>query len=183
MANKEKGSASGNEESIKNSEEIIEENMAEVSEIDALKEELENEKKEKEELFDKLQRSLAEFDNFRKRTVKEKTTMFDDGVSSAVSGLLPIVDNFERALKSFPDKEDNIYKGIEMIYNQLINYLCDMGVCCIDCVGEKFDPSFHNAVSHEENEEYDENVIIEELMKGYKYKDKIIRPSMVKVAN
>lgn len=183
MANKEKGSVNNKDESMKNSEEIIDENTVEVSELDALKEELENEKKQKEELFDKFQRSLAEFDNFRKRTVKEKTTMFDDGVSSAVCGLLPIVDNFERALKSFPDKEDTIYKGIEMIYNQFLSYLKDMGVSCIECVGEKFDPTVHNAVSHEENDEYDENIIIEELMKGYKYKDKIIRPSMVKVAN
>ena len=135
------------------------------------------------ELLDKLQRSLAEFDNFRKRTVKEKSEMFDIGAISVVEKILPVADNFERALSSASDKEDSMYKGILMIYKQLEETLKSVGVEPIDCIGQKFDPKLHNAVAHENIEGEQESVITEELLRGYKYKDKVIRPSMVKVAN
>jgi len=135
------------------------------------------------ELLDKLQRSLAEFDNFRKRTIKEKSEMFDIGAMSIVTKILPVVDNFERALNSLTNKEDNMYKGILMIYKQLEEALDSSEVKAIACMGEKFDPNLHNAVAHEKIEGAEENVIVEELQKGYRFKDKVIRPSMVKVAN
>lgn len=136
-----------------------------------------------DELKDKLQRSLAEFDNFRKRTVKEKASMYDDGVRDTVEKLLPILDNFERALGSVEDKNNNIYKGIEMLLRQFQNILTEIGVEPIESVGEKFDTNKHFAVAHVEDEKASENEVIEELQKGYKYKDKVIRTSMVKVAN
>ena len=145
---------------------------------------LEDELKSKNaDLLDKLQRSLAEFDNFRKRTVKEKSEMFDIGAMSIVTKILPVVDNLERALNSAIDKEDSMYKGILMVYKQLEEALDSADVKPLSCVGEKFDPTLHNAVAHEKIEGAEENVIIEELQKGYRYKDKVIRPSMVKVAN
>ena len=135
------------------------------------------------DLLDKLQRSLAEFDNFRKRTIKEKSEMFDIGTINMAEKILPAMDNFERALNLAPDKDDNMYKGIVMIYKQLEEALCSAGVTPIVCIGEKFDPNIHNAVAHEKVDGEKENIIIEELQKGYKYKDKVIRPSMVKVVN
>ena len=135
------------------------------------------------DLLDKLQRSLAEFDNFRKRTAKEKSEMFDMGAISVAGEFLPVVDNFERALSSAADKESSMYKGLIMIYKQLEEALERVGFKPIPCIGEKFDPNLHNAVAHEKIEGEEENIIVEELLKGYKYKDKVIRPSMVKVAN
>ena len=135
------------------------------------------------ELTDRLQRSIAEFDNFRKRTIKEKSEMFDMGAVGVIDKILPVVDNFERALNASTDKDDSMYKGIVMIYKQLSESLKSMGLEEIECVGCKFDPAIHNAVAHDESDEYDENTVVEELLKGYKYKEKIIRPSMVKVAN
>ncbi|MDR1067526.1 MAG: nucleotide exchange factor GrpE [Clostridiales bacterium] len=135
------------------------------------------------ELLDKLQRSLAEFDNFRKRTIKEKASMYDDGVRDVVEKLLPTADSFERALAAADDKESGFYKGVEMIYRQLISAFDAIGVEAIRCSGEPFDPNAHNAVAHIEDESLGENVVAEELQKGYKYKDKIIRYAAVKVAN
>ena len=135
------------------------------------------------DLTDRLQRSIAEFDNFRKRTIKEKSEMFDMGAVGVIDKILPVVDNFERALSAATDKEDNMYKGIAMIYKQLSETLKSLGLEEIECVGCKFNPTFHNAVAHGESDEYDENTISEELLKGYKYKEKVIRPSMVKVVN
>ncbi|MCL2565152.1 MAG: nucleotide exchange factor GrpE [Defluviitaleaceae bacterium] len=135
------------------------------------------------DLLDKLQRSLAEFDNFRKRTAKEKGEMFDLGAMSVAGEFLPVIDNFERALSAASDKEDNMYKGLMMIYKQLEEALEKVGFKPIECIGQKFDPNLHNAVAHEKIEGEEDNIIIGELLKGYKYKDKVIRPSMVKVAN
>jgi len=146
----------------------------------SLEEELRN---QNTDLLDKLQRSLAEFDNFRKRTAKEKSEMFDLGAMSVAGEFLPVIDNFERALAAAPDKEDNLYKGLVMISKQLEEALEKVGFKPIVCVGEKFDPNLHNAVAHEKIEGEEENIVVEELLKGYKYKDKVIRPSMVKVAN
>ena len=137
------------------------------------------------DLTDRLKRSMAEFDNFRKRSDKEKATMFDMGARSIVEKILPIVDNFERAMVAAPKEGDGkaFADGITMIYNQLKKTLEDLGVKPIDCVGQAFDPNFHNAVMHVEDKSLGENVVAEELLKGYMYKDSVLRHSMVKVAN
>lgn len=137
------------------------------------------------DLTDRLKRSMAEFDNFRKRSEKEKATMFDMGARSVAEKLLPIVDNFERAMLATPaDGEGKAFAdGISMIYNQMTKALEDLGVKPIDCVGKDFDPNLHNAVMHIEDESLGENVVAEELLKGYMYKDGVLRHSMVKVAN
>ncbi len=137
------------------------------------------------DLTDRLKRSMAEFDNFRKRSEKEKATMFDMGARSIAEKILPIVDNFERAMVAAPKEGEGkaFADGITMIYNQLKKTLEDLGVKPIDCVGQPFDPNFHNAVMHVEDESLGENVVAEELLKGYMYKDSVLRHSMVKVAN
>ena len=137
------------------------------------------------DLTDRLKRSMAEFENFRKRNEKEKATMFDMGARSMAEKLLPVVDNFERAMLAAPaDGEGKAFAdGITMIYNQMTKTLEDLGVKAIDCVGKEFDPNFHNAVMHIEDENLGENVVAEELLKGYMYKDTVLRYSMVKVAN
>ena len=138
-----------------------------------------------EDLEDRLKRNLAEFDNFRKRTEKEKSAMFDMGAKSILEKLLPVIDNFERAFSTVPeDPEAAQYaKGMEMIYRQLLKNLEDAGATPIDCKGKPFDPNYHNAVMHVEDESLGENVIAEEFQKGYMYKDSVLRYSMVKVAN
>ena len=137
------------------------------------------------DLTDRLKRSMAEFDNFRKRSEKEKATMFDMGARSIAEKILPVVDNFERAMVAAPKEGDGkaFADGITMIYNQLKKTLEDLGVKPIDCVGQAFDPNFHNAVMHIEDESLGENVVAEELLKGYMYKESVLRHSMVKVAN
>ena len=135
------------------------------------------------ELLDRYQRSLAEFDNFRKRTLKEKAGAYDNGVQDTVEKLLPALDNFERALSASEENDDNFYQGIVMIARQLETYLADIGVEIIKSVGESFDHNLHFAVAHVEDAEYGENEIIEELQKGYIYKGRVVRPSMVRVAN
>ena len=138
-----------------------------------------------EDLEDRLKRNLAEFDNFRKRTEKEKSAMFDMGAKSILEKLLPVIDNFERAFSTVPeDPEAAQYaKGMEMIYRQLLKNLEDAGATPIDCKGKPFDPNYHNAVMHVEDESLGENVIVEEFQKGYMYKDSVLRYSMVKVVN
>ena len=136
--------------------------------------------------LDKYQRCLAEFDNFRKRTVKEKASMYDDGVRSTVEKLLMVIDNLERAVavqEGKVDENDAFFKGVKMTLTQFQDVLKGIGVEEIRAVGEKFDPNLHAAVAHEDNEEYGENEVVLEMLKGYMYKDKVIRHSMVKVAN
>ena len=128
--------------------------------------------------LDKYQRTLAEFDNFRKRTIKEKAVMYDDGVRSTIEKLLTVIDNLERAVAVQEGKVD-----AEMTLVQFREILHSMGVEEIKALGEKFDPNLHAAVAHEDDESYGENEVILEMLKGYKYKDKVIRHSMVKVAN
>jgi len=135
------------------------------------------------ELVDRLQRNMAEFDNYRKRTIKEKAYIYDDGVRDTLEKLLPVVDNFERALAASDDKENSLYKGIEMTFRQLSDILKHMGVEAVPGEGELFDHNVHHAVAHIDDEAFGENVIAEVLQKGYKYKDKVLRPGMVKVAN
>ena len=137
------------------------------------------------ELTDKLKRQLAEFENFRNRTDKEKTQMYAVGAKDVIEKILPVIDNFERGLKSIPEdqKDGPVASGMEMIYKQLITVLTDLGVTTIEAVGQEFDPNLHNAVMHAEDEELGENIVAEEFQKGYKYKDTVLRHSMVKVAN
>ena len=137
------------------------------------------------ELTDKVKRQLAEFENFRNRTEKEKSQMYMVGARDVIEKLLPVVDNFERGLKSIPEdqKDGPVASGMEMIYKQLITVLTDLGVSPIEAVGQEFDPNFHNAVMHAEDEELGENTVSEEFQKGYKYKDAVLRHSMVKVVN
>lgn len=138
-----------------------------------------------EELTDRLTRQMAEFDNFRKRTEKEKSQMYEIGAKDIIEKILPVVDNFERGLASMSDEEKAtpFAEGMEKIYKQFMTTLESIGVKPIEAVGQEFNPDFHNAVMHVEDEELEENIITEEFQKGYMYRDSIVRHSMVKVAN
>ncbi len=138
-----------------------------------------------DELTDRLTRQMAEFDNFRKRTEKEKSQMYEIGAKDIIEKILPVVDNFERGLASMPEDEKStpFAEGMEKIYKQLMTTLDSIGVKPIEAVGKEFDPDFHNAVMHVEDEELGENIIAEEFQKGYTYRDSVVRHSMVKVAN
>ena len=135
-----------------------------------------------EELQDRVKRQMAEFDNFRKRTEKEKSSMYIIGAKEIVEKILPVVDNFERGLAQ-AQEGDAFADGMKMIYKQLTTTLDDLGVKPIEAVGKEFNPDFHNAVMHVEDEEVGENIVVEEFQKGYTYKDFVVRHSMVKVAN
>ena len=148
------------------------------------------EKKDKKDeqiadLTDRLKRQMAEFDNYRKRTEKEKAGMYMVGAKEIVEKILPVVDNFERGLAGVPEeqKEDPFVTGVAQIYKQLMTTLEGMGVKVIEAVGAEFDPDFHNAVMHVEDESVGENIVVEEFQKGYMYKEFVVRHSMVKVAN
>ena len=138
-----------------------------------------------EELTDMVKRQMAEFDNYRKRTEKEKASMYEIGAREVIEKILPIVDNFERGLAAVPEeeKETPFVDGMNKIYRQLLSVFEGMGVKAIESVGQEFNPDYHNAVMHVEDEEAGENVVVEEFQKGYTYKDTVIRHSMVKVAN
>ena len=138
-----------------------------------------------EELTDKLTRQMAEFDNFRKRTEKEKSQMYEVGAKDIIEKILPVVDNFERGLDAVKEeeKEDPFVQGMEKVYKHLLTTLEGIDVKPIEAVGQQFDPNFHNAVMHVEDEELGENVVAEEFQKGYMYRDSVVRHSMVKVAN
>lgn len=148
-----------------------------------------NKKDKKDEqiadLTDKLTRQMAEFDNYRKRTEKEKSAMYEIGAKDIVEKILPVVDNFERGLQSVAEenKEDPFVQGMDKIYKQLMTTLEGIGVKPIEAVGQEFNPDFHNAVMHIEDEEAGENVVVEEFQKGYMYRESVVRHSMVKVAN
>jgi molecular chaperone GrpE len=137
------------------------------------------------ELTDRLLRTVAEFDNFRKRSEKEKASMYDMGVKSIIEKILPIVDNFERGLGTITEKEKEsaFAQGIELIYKQLLTSLDEIGLKPIDAVGKAFDPNLHNAVMHGEDEALEENIVSDEFQKGYLYRDMVVRHSMVKVVN
>ena len=134
------------------------------------------------DLTDKLQRQMAEFENFRRRTEKEKSTMYDMGTRDTVEKLLPVIDNFERGLAG-ADENDPFAEGMKMIYKQLMTMLTDLGVTPIDAEGKEFDPNLHNAVMHVDDDSFGDNIVAEELLKGYMFKDHVVRHSMVKVAN
>ena len=136
-------------------------------------------------LEDQVKRQMAEFDNFRKRTEREKTDMFDLGAIDVVKKLLPIVDNFERGFKTLPEGEETtgFAKGMEIVNKQMMMLLEELKVTPIEAIGNEFDPELHNAVQHVEKDDVGENIVVEEFEKGYKYKDTVIRHSMVIVAN
>ena len=134
------------------------------------------------DLTDRVKRQLAEFENFRTRSEKEKSQMFDMGAKTIVEKILPVVDNFERGLANAPEG-DAFADGMKMIYKQMLTSLEEAGVKAIEAEGTEFNPDFHNAVMHIDDEQYGENIVVEELQKGYTYHDQVVRHSMVKVAN
>ena len=174
-------------------EEVIEDINAAKTSAKAMKKKLKNKGNEiadklKEELAnskDLLLRKAAEFDNYRKRTEQEKAGMYVVGAKDIVEKILPVVDSFERGLETVPEDEEKtpFVEGMNMIYKQFIKVLEDAGVTPIVAVGEEFNPDLHNAVMHIESDEVGDNIVVEELQKGYKYKDFVVRHSMVKVAN
>ena len=176
------------EETVEEAEEAVAEEPETEKEKGSFfkKKEKKDKKDEKiEELTDRVRRQMAEFDNFRKRTEKEKTQMFETGAKSIVEKILPVVDNFERGLAAVTEEEKGtpFVEGMEKIYKQLMTVLEEAGVKPIEAVGQEFDPNLHNAVMHVEDEEFGENIIAEEFQKGYTYRDSVVRHSMVKVAN
>lgn len=171
-------------------EEVVSEASLDEKELNKVKEEREASKEEEykkkiDDLNDRLMRQMAEFDNFRKRTEKEKSQMFDFGARGIVEKILPVIDNFERGLDSLSDeeKEGAFAQGIDKIYKQLMQCLTDAGVTAIEAIGKEFNPEIHNAVMHGEDDSLGENIVSEELQKGYMYKESVVRPSMVKVVN
>ncbi|MCQ2978805.1 MAG: nucleotide exchange factor GrpE [Clostridia bacterium] len=171
-----------NEETKTNDEEIIDDAMIELQDkVDKLTE-------ESKANLDKYMRTLAEYDNFRKRTQKEKSDMYDKGIIDTVSNFLDVIDNFDRALNGInkndiDEKTKTLFDGIEMIRSQMDKALNKIGVTAIEASGKEFDPNIHNAVMHVDDESLGENVVAEELQRGYMYNDKVVRHSMVKVAN
>ena len=177
-------------------EEVVEETAEEVAEDSEEADEKKGffgkkkDKKDKkdlkiEELEDKVKRQLAEFENFRNRTEKEKSRMYEFGARDVIEKMLPVVDNFERGLAAIPEEEKGgpVASGMEMIYKQIMTTLEGLGVQPIEALNKPFDPNFHNAVMHVEDDEIEESTVVEEFQKGYIYKEHVIRYSMVKVAN
>ena len=190
------------EEMVKEAVEEAKKNAQEAEETEAKTEESEEDKKSEKKLFgkknkkdkkdekieelnDRLMRNLAEFENFRNRSEKEKSAMFEIGAKSVIEKILPVVDNLERGFDGLSEEETEtpFVKGIEAVYKQIQTVFEELGVTPIEAVGQEFDPNFHNAVMHVEDEELGENVVAEELQKGYMYRDTVVRHSMVKVAN
>lgn len=138
-----------------------------------------------EELNDRVKRQMAEFENFRKRSEKEKSMMFDMGAKNVIEKILPVVDNFERGFTTVEeaDKDDAFVQGMQQVYKQLMTELESIGVTPIEAIGQEFNPDFHNAVMQVESEEYESGIVAQEFMKGYMYKDTVVRHSMVGVAN
>lgn len=175
-------------EEIEEAEEALEDTEAEAK-TEKKKSFFNKNKKDKkdekiDELNDRLMRQMAEFDNFRKRTEKEKSQMYMVGASEVIEKLLPVVDNFERGMAAMTEEEKTtaFAQGIEMVYKQLMTTLNDLGVTPIEAVGVEFNPDFHNAVMQAPSETYESGIVIQELQKGYVYKEKVIRYSMVMVA-
>ena len=182
------------EEGSQGAEEVTAENSGEAeaagtgsekTQIDALEEEISKRDETIALMHDKLQRQMAEFDNFRKRTEKEKADMFAIGATDILKKILPVVDNFERGFQTIPEDEEKTQFaiGMDMVYKQLLKMLEDNKVTPIEAIGKEFDPQFHNAVQHVEKEDVGENIVVEEFEKGYMYGDTVLRHSMVIVAN
>lgn len=172
----------GEESTAEASEEASEEKPEGKAKTSFFKKKKDKKDQQIEELTDRLKRSMAEFDNFRKRTEKEKSSMYIIGAKEIIENMLPVVDNFERGLAQAVEG-DAFAEGMKMIYKQFMTTLEGLGVESIEAVGKEFDPDFHNAVMHVEDEEAGENMVVEELQKGYTYKGFVVRHSMVKVAN
>ncbi|WP_090480664.1 nucleotide exchange factor GrpE [Pseudobutyrivibrio sp. JW11] len=190
-------------EAMENAEAMAEEAEADVTEASEEKTSEESSKEEKdgkkpfkkkekkkdkrdeqiEQLTDRVTRQMAEFENFRRRTEQEKAQMFGNGAKAIIEKVLPVVDNFERGLATVEEGADPFADGMLMIYKQLLTTLEEAGVKPIEAVGKEFNPDFHNAVMHVEDEEVGENIVVEEFQKGYMYNDSVVRHSMVKVAN
>ena len=195
--NKEKMEEFSTEEAVKeaveNAEQMTEEAKATTEEADAdSKDAKKAKKKEKkkdkrdeqiEQLTDRVTRQMAEFENFRRRTEQEKSQMFNMGAKNIIEKILPVVDNFERGLATVEEGADPFADGMLMIYKQLLTTLDEAGVKPIEAVGQEFNPDFHNAVMHVDDEEVGENIVVEEFQKGYMFGDTVVRHSMVKVAN
>ena len=173
--------AAENKESA--SEEVKEEAEKSEEKEPSKKEKKDPLKEKLDELNDRLIRQVAEFDNFRKRTDKEKAQMFEQGQGSILEKLLPVIDNFERGLQAVPeDEKDGAFAdGMNKIYKQLMKQMEDLGVTPIEAVGKEFDPNFHNAVMQVESEEYESGIVAQELQKGYMFHDTVLRHSMVGV--
>lgn len=178
------------EEEVEESEEFEESEESEDAKDSEEKKSFFKKKKDKrdeqiEELTDRVKRQMAEFDNFRKRTDKEKSQMFDMGAKTIIEKILPVIDNFERGFTTVEeaDKDDAFVQGMDMVYKQLIQELENAGVKQIECVGKEFDPEFHNAVMQVESEEYESGIVAQEFQKGYTYKDTVVRHSMVGVVS
>lgn len=182
------------EEAAEAAEETVEESVQpeeeETGKEEKTKKSIRKKKKDKkdekiEELNDRLVRNMAEFDNFRKRSEKEKSAMFEIGAKSVIEKILPVVDNLERGFDglSEEEKEAPFVKGIEQVYKQFVSCLDEIGVKPIEAVGQEFDPELHNAVMHDEDENFGENTVSQEFQKGYMYKESVVRHSMVKVSN
>lgn len=177
-------------EAVENAEAMEESAEATVEEAKENTKEKKEKKKKKdkkdeqiEALTDRVQRQMAEFENFRRRTDLEKSQMFATGAKSIIEKILPVVDNFERGLATVEEGADPFSDGMLMIYRQLQTSLTEAGVKEIEAVGQEFNPDFHNAVMHVDDEEVGENIVVEEFQKGYMYQDTVVRHSMVKVAN
>ena len=173
------------EEIAETTEETVEESTEKKGFFGKKKDKKDKKDQKIEELEDKVKRQLAEFENFRNRTEKEKSRMYEFGARDVIEKMLPVVDNFERGLASIPEEEKGgpVASGMEMIYKQMMTTLEGLGVTPIDALNKPFDPNFHNAVMHVEDEEVEESTVVEEFQKGYIYKEHVIRYSMVKVAN
>ena len=173
------------EETAETTEETVEESTEKKGFFGKKKDKKDKKDQKIEELEDKVKRQLAEFENFRNRTEKEKSRMYEFGARDVIEKMLPVVDNFERGLASIPEEEKGgpVASGMEMIYKQMMTTLEGLGVTPIDALNKPFDPNFHNAVMHVEDEEIEESTVVEEFQKGYIYKEHVIRYSMVKVAN
>ena len=198
MAEENKTTAEETAEEVKETEAAEDEVTEATPETQAGSEEVEETKEKKlfgkkkkdkkdekiEELTDRLTRQMAEFDNFRKRTEKEKTNMYAIGAKDIIEKILPVVDSFERGLATVENpEEDPFADGMNKVYKQFTTALDELGVTVIEAVGKEFDPNLHNAVMHVEDEEAGENIVVEEFLKGYMYKGSVVRHSMVKVAN
>lgn len=176
-------------EEVENTEEAADETEETTEEAPKKKRFFEKKKDKKDEqiadLTDKLIRQMAEFDNYRKRTEKEKSAMYEIGAKDVIEKILPVVDNFERGLQSVSEemKAEPFVDGMDKIYKHLMTTLEGLGVKPIEAVGQEFNPDLHNAVMHIEDEELGENIVAEEFQKGYMYRDSVVRYSMVKVAN
>ena len=174
------------EEATEATEEVVEE-TAEPEENSKEAEAPKKDKKDEQiaDLTDKLTRQMAEFDNFRKRTEKEKSAMYEIGAKDVIEKILPVVDNFERGFQGVSEEEKDhpFMQGMDKVYKQMMTVLEGLGVKPIEAVGQEFNPDFHNAVMHVEDEDAGENVVVEEFLKGYTYRDSVVRYSMVIVAN